>query len=50
MFTVLFAVPRVAGWAAQWLEAVTDPEQRIVRPRQIYTGQRGREYVTHDQR
>ncbi|MBO1031680.1 citrate synthase [Tessaracoccus sp. SD287] len=50
MFTVLFAVPRVAGWAAQWLEAVTDPEQRIVRPRQIYTGQRGRQYVPGDLR
>ena len=45
MFTVLFAVPRTAGWAAQWLEGVTDPEQRIVRPRQIYTGHRQRAYV-----
>lgn len=45
MFTVMFAVPRTAGWLAQWQEQVTDPEQRIVRPKQIYTGERGREYV-----
>ncbi len=44
MFTVMFAVPRTAGWAAQWQEQVTDPEQKIVRPKQIYTGHRGREY------
>jgi citrate synthase len=38
MFTVLFAIPRTAGWLAQWLEMLQDPEQKIARPRQIYTG------------
>jgi citrate synthase len=38
MFTVLFAVPRTCGWVAHWLEMLTDPEQKLVRPRQIYTG------------
>ncbi len=38
MFTVLFAIPRTCGWVAHWLEMLTDPEQRLVRPRQIYTG------------
>ena len=38
MFTVLFAIPRTAGWVAQWLEMIDDPEQKIARPRQIYTG------------
>jgi citrate synthase len=50
IFTVLFAIPRTAGWLAQWLEATMDPEQKIVRPRQIYTGQLNREYVPIDQR
>ena len=50
MFTVLFAVPRTAGWCAQWLEGVTDPEQKIMRPRQIYTGYRERQFVPVDQR
>ncbi len=45
MFTVLFAVPRTAGWAAQWLEGVTDAEQKIMRPKQIYTGHRERDFV-----
>ncbi len=38
MFTVLFAIPRVAGWLAQWAELLQDSEQKIARPRQIYTG------------
>jgi len=38
MFTVLFAIPRTAGWLAQWLEMITDPDTKISRPRQIYTG------------
>jgi citrate synthase len=38
MFTVLFAIPRTAGWLAQWLEMLSDPEQKIARPRQVYTG------------
>jgi len=50
MFTVLFAIPRTSGWIAQWLELVTDKEQKIARPRQIYTGARGRDYVPIDQR
>lgn len=38
MFTVLFAIPRTVGWLAQWEELLTDPEQKIARPRQVYTG------------
>jgi len=38
MFTVLFAIPRTAGWLAQWQEMITDAEQKIARPRQLYTG------------
>ena len=45
MFPVLFAIPRTSGWIAQWLEMIDDPEQKIARPRQIYTGDRGRDYV-----
>jgi citrate synthase len=45
MFPVMFAIPRTSGWVAQWLELVTDKEQKIARPRQIYTGARGRDYV-----
>ena len=45
MFPVLFAIPRTAGWIAQWREMITDPEQKIARPRQIYTGERTRKYV-----
>lgn len=50
MFTVLFAVPRTAGWAAQYKEFITDPEQKIVRPKQLYTGHRGRTYTPIEQR
>ncbi len=45
MFPVMFAIPRTSGWIAQWLEMVGDPEQKIARPRQIYTGDRQREYT-----
>jgi citrate synthase len=45
MFPVMFAIPRTSGWIAQWLEMTTDKEQKIARPRQIYTGERTREYV-----
>ncbi len=45
MFTVLFAIPRTAGWLAQWQEMLQDPEQKIARPRQIYTGHERREFV-----
>jgi citrate synthase len=50
MFPVMFAIGRTSGWIAQWLELVQDKEQRIARPRQIYTGERTREYVPVDQR
>ncbi len=50
MFTVLFAIPRTSGWIAQWLEMIQDKEQKIARPRQIYTGERSRDYVAIDQR
>jgi citrate synthase len=50
MFPVLFAIGRTAGWIAQWLEMIDDSEQKIARPRQIYTGERGRDYVPIDQR
>jgi citrate synthase len=45
MFTVLFAIPRTVGWLAQWRELITDPEQKIARPRQVYTGPRTVQYV-----
>ena len=44
MFTVMFAIPRTSGWIAQWLEMVQDEETKIARPRQIYTGERERDY------
>ena len=50
MFPVLFAIGRTSGWIAQWLEMIEDPEQKIARPRQIYTGQRTLDYVPIDQR
>ena len=45
MFPVLFAIGRTSGWIAQWLEMIEDEEQKIARPRQIYTGARERDYV-----
>ena len=45
MFPVLFAIGRTSGWIAQWLEMIDDGEQKIARPRQIYTGARGVDYV-----
>jgi citrate synthase len=50
MFPVLFAIGRTSGWIAQWLEMIDDKEQKIARPRQIYTGERDREYVPIEQR
>jgi citrate synthase len=50
MFTVMFAIPRTSGWAAQWLEMVEDKDTKIARPRQVYTGEREREFVPMDQR
>jgi citrate synthase len=45
MFPVLFAIPRTAGWLAQWSEMLQDPDQRIARPRQVYEGYDLRAYV-----
>ena len=50
MFTALFAVSRTVGWITQWQEMVEDPEQRIGRPRQIYTGPAARDYVALEKR
>jgi citrate synthase len=50
VFTVLFAIARTAGWVAQWLEMVEDPEQKIARPRQVYLGSDVRDYVPAGQR
>jgi citrate synthase len=50
MFSVLFAIARTAGWLAQWNELMEDADQRIQRPRQIYTGQRTRQFVPISQR
>jgi citrate synthase len=50
MFTVLFTLGRAPGWLAQWLEMITDNEQKIARPRQVYLGYDKRDYVPLDQR
>lgn len=50
MFPVLFAIPRTVGWLTQWAELITDPEQAIARPRQIYLGNDERHYVPMDMR
>jgi len=50
MFPVMFAIGRTSGWIAQWLEMVQDAEQKIARPRQIYTGEHDRTYVPLEQR
>ena len=50
MFTVLFALARTVGWIAQWKEMIEEPNQRIGRPRQLYTGEAKRDYVPLDQR
>ena len=50
MFTVLFAVARTVGWVAQWNEMITDPVQRIGRPRQLYTGKVSRKFVPLEKR
>ena len=50
MFTVLFAVARTVGWVAQWNEMITDPVQRIGRPRQLYTGKVSRKFVQVEKR
>jgi citrate synthase len=50
MFTVLFALARTAGWVAHWQEQLRDPEHKIGRPRQLYTGADKRAFVPLDQR
>jgi citrate synthase len=50
MFTVIFAIPRTSGWVAQWMELNDDPEQKIARPRQIYTGERDRDFIPIEER
>jgi citrate synthase len=50
MFPVLFAIPRVSGWLAQWGEMLNDPDQKIARPRQIFTGAQRRDYKGMEQR
>lgn len=50
LFTVLFAIPRTVGWLAQWQEMIVDPEQKIARPRQVYTGYPEREFVPIEMR
>ena len=48
VFTVLFAIPRTVGWLAQWEEMLTDPEQKIARPRQVYVGKDSRQLTPHE--
>ena len=50
MFTVLFAIPRTVGWLTQWQEMLTDPEQKIARPRQVWIGHDTREFVPMEKR
>ena len=50
MFPVMFAIPRTSGWLAQWVEMLEDQDQKIARPRQIYLGDRTRDYIPIDQR
>ncbi len=50
MFPVMFAIGRTSGWIAQWLEMVQDPEQKIARPRQIYTGERDTAWIPMEDR
>jgi citrate synthase len=50
MFTVLFAVARTTGWVAQWKESIEDPQAKIGRPRQLYTGPTERPFVPLDKR
>ena len=50
MFPVLFAIGRTVGWIAQWQEMLTDGDQKIARPRQVYLGARERVYVPMEKR
>ena len=50
MFTVMFAIGRIPGWVSNWKEIAENPKSRIHRPRQIYTGEKLRNFVPMDQR
>ena len=50
MFPVLFAIPRTSGWIAQWAEMLTDADQKLARPKQIYLGAETRDYVPMEKR
>ncbi len=50
MFTVMFAIGRLPGWISQWKESIDDPHWRISRPRQVYTGEKERDYIPIDER
>jgi citrate synthase len=50
MFPVLFAIPRTSGWIAQWEEMLTDTDQKLARPKQIYLGPEARDYVPMEKR
>jgi citrate synthase len=50
MFTVLFAIPRTCGWLAQWQEMLSDPEQKIARPRQVWVGHETRDFIPMEKR
>jgi citrate synthase len=50
MYTVMFAIARTVGWVAHWLEMISDPNMRISRPRQLYTGPARRDYVATTER
>ncbi|HEY5640605.1 MAG TPA: citrate/2-methylcitrate synthase, partial [Dehalococcoidia bacterium] len=50
MFPVLFAIPRTSGWLAQWVEMLTDEDQKIARPRQIFQGAETRDYLPIEKR
>ena len=50
MFPVLFAIPRTSGWIAQWEEMLTDPDQKLSRPKQVYRGAETRDYLPMEKR
>jgi citrate synthase len=50
MFTVMFAIGRTVGWVAHWREMITDPNGKISRPRQLYVGEKERNYINLDNR
>ncbi len=50
MYTVMFALARSAGWVAQWLEMMEDPDFKIGRPRQLYMGKKSRDYIPINKR